>query len=130
MAKIVVAGEAVVITSTMRLDELRTIKKYRPEALCLKDEEGEPIFCIGVTTGAGAIGKYGAEFGAEGHGDEPKACITMVCPGISGDVKEAVSELIGPAILRLNEIEDTLPAVLEEIVAEKAAIEGTISVAE
>ena len=129
MAKTVVAGDAVVITSAMALEELKTIKKYRPETLVLKDEEGEPIFAVGVTRGSGCISKYGAEFGSESHGEDPKACITMIVPGITGDVEAQVSEMVGPAILRLNEIEDTLPAVLEEIENEKAAIRSTITVA-
>lgn len=129
MANIIIAGEAVVITSAMSLEDLKTIKKYRPGALVLKDEEGEPVFAIGVSNGAGSIGKFGAEFGSESHGEEPKACITMITNGISGDVEEKVSEMVGPAILRLNEIEDTLPTVLAEIEAEKAAIRSTITVA-
>lgn len=35
MAKITIAGDAVVITSSLKLDDIKTIAKYRPKALTL-----------------------------------------------------------------------------------------------
>ena len=130
MAKIVIAGEAVVITSAIKLSDLRKIAKYRPNALVLKGgEDGkEPIFRVGVCSGSGKINKYGAEFGAETHDDAKLATITLVL-GIDGDVREAVAEAVGASILNLNKLEETLPAVLAEIDAEKDAILGNITVA-
>ena len=57
MSKAIIAGEAVVVTSSMKLEDLETIAKYRPEALTLKGgEDGkEPIFAISITKGAGDI---------------------------------------------------------------------------
>lgn len=57
MAKIVIAGDAVVVTSAIKLEDLRNIKKYRPAALILKGgEDGkEPIFAVDVTNGNGDI---------------------------------------------------------------------------
>ena len=132
MAKIVIAGEAVVVTSAMKLADLRKIAKYRPEALVLKGgEDGkEPIFKIGVTNGTGKINKYGAEFSAETHDDAKLATITLVVDGVDGDVREAVAEAIGVPVLNLNKIEETLPGVLAEIENEKATILGNITVAQ
>lgn len=54
MAKIVIAGDAVVVTSAMKLEDIKTIEKYRPKELVLKGgEDGkEPIFGVGTTHGA------------------------------------------------------------------------------
>ena len=51
MAKIVIAGDAVVVTSAMKLEDIKTIEKYRPKELVLKGgEDGkEPIFGVGTT---------------------------------------------------------------------------------
>jgi len=132
MAKIVIAGEAVVVTSAIKLEDLRKVAKYRPDALVLKGgEDGkEPIFRIGVCSGTGKINKYGAEFGAETHDDAKLATITLVTDALEGDIREAVAEAIGASILNLNKLEETIPAVLAEIDAEKAAILGNITVAQ
>lgn len=132
MAKITITGRAVVITSAMKLNDLKTIKKYRPNALTLYEGEGEgkePVFAIGVGQGFGNIGKYGAEFGhtnSDGY-----AQITMCCDvDTSGDIKEYVAENVGCAILQLNKLEEMLPDVIREIEAEKASIMDNITVAE
>lgn len=62
MAKIVIAGDAIVVTSAMKLEDIKTIEKYRPNALTLMGgEDGkEPIFAIGTTEGCGNINQVGA----------------------------------------------------------------------
>lgn len=132
MAKIVVAGDAAVITSAMRLEDLRTIEKYRPKELVLKGgEDGkEPIFGIGTTQGVGNINAVGASFGAETRDDEKLACITMIIDGVTGDVKDWIADRLGAAIINLNKLEAKLPAVLEEIAAEKSAVMGNITIAQ
>lgn len=132
MAKVTIAGQAIVVTSTMKLSDLETIKKYRPEALTLYEGEGkekEPVFAIGISSGNGNIGTYGAEFNranAEGF-----AQLTMgVCVTPEEDVKDFVTEEIGRPLLKLNKLEETLASVVSEINAETAAIEQNITVVE
>lgn len=131
MAKIVIAGDAVVITSAMKLEDLRNIKKYRPQALILKGgEDGkEPIFAVEVTTGNGDINQYGAAFGAATRDEAKLATITLVAPGVEGDIKEFVADKLGSALINLNKLEETLPTVVQAIAAEKAQVMGAISVA-
>lgn len=132
MAKIVIAGDAIVVTSALKLEDIRTIEKYRPKELVLKGgEDGkEPIFAVGTTAGAGNINAVGASFGRESHDNEKLATITMCTNGVTGDVKEWVADHIGSAIISLNKLEEKLPAVLEEIAAEKAAVLSNITVAQ
>lgn len=133
MAKIVIAGDAVVVTSSLKLEDIRTIAKYRPKELVLKGgEDGkEPIFAIGVTEGCGNINEVGASFGRETHDEEKLASITM-CTGVgtTGDIKEWVADRIGGAIINMNKLEEKLPAVLEEIETEKAEVMSNITVAQ
>lgn len=133
MAKIVIAGDAVVVTSALKLEDIRTIEKYRPNELVLKGgEDGkEPIFAIGTTEGCGNINEVGASFGRETHDDEKRASITM-CTGVSdtGDIKEWVADRIGGAIINLNKLEEKLPAVLAEIADQKAEVMSNITVAQ
>lgn len=133
MAKIIVAGEAVVITSGMKLADLETIKKYNPKALVLMGgEDGkEPVFCIGVNRGkTGSINQYGAEFGSETRDDQKLATMTLMTSGVTGDVKEFVADKYGAALMQLNKLEATLPAALEAIAADKKAILDNITVSQ
>lgn len=132
MAKITIAGDAAVVTSAMKLEDIKTIEKYRPKELVLKGgEDGkEPIFAVGTTNGAGNINAFGASFGAETRDDEKLACITLFLDGVAGDVKDWVADRLGAAIINLNKLEEKLPAVLDEIAAEKANVLSNITVAQ
>lgn len=133
MAKIIVAGEAVVITSSMKLADLETIKKYNPKALVLMGgEDGkEPVFCIGVNRGkAGSINQFSVDFGAETRDDKKLATMTLMTSGVTGDVKEFVADKYGAALMLLNKLETTLPAALEAIAADKKAILENITVSQ
>lgn len=130
MAKITIAGEAVVVTSALKLEDIATIKKYRPDELVLKGgEDGkEPIFAIGTTTGTGSINSVGASFGrADGDG---KAVITMIMQDVpTENAKDWVADTIGSAIINLNALEAKLPAVLETITRERTAVMEHIVIA-
>lgn len=128
MAKITIAGQAVVVTSDMALEDIKTIKKYRPNALILKGgEDGkEPIFALGI--GEGRISAVGASFCEATRDEAKKATLTMFVEYRGDDIEGFVSDSLGTAIVNLNKLEATLPAVLEEIEAEKANIRSNITV--
>jgi predicted butyrate kinase (DUF1464 family) len=131
MAKITIAGDAVITTSSLSLEELKLVAKLRPQALRLMGGENnkEVVFAIGVAKGNGSINQYGASFAGETHDDAKLATITMIAEGVTGDVKEWAADRIGAAIININKIEANLPDVLAEIRTEKAAVLSNITVA-
>lgn len=132
MAKFTIAGNALVIASALKLEELATIKKYRPKALKLMGGENnkEELFCIDVgASGNGGINSYGACYCNATHDTEKKACITITLDGVQGDVKEYVADKYGEAITYLTQLEATLPEVLAAIAEQKAGIMANITVA-
>lgn len=132
MAKFTIAGNALVITSSLTLRDLETIKKYRPKALKLMGGENnkEEVFCVDVgTSGNGGINSYGACYCGSTHDDEKKACITITLDGVQGDVKEYVADKYGEAVTYLTQLEATLPDVLSAIAEQKAGIMANITVA-
>ena len=132
MAKVTIAGNAVVITSSMKLAELATIKKYRPKALRLMGGENgkEELFAIDVASGCnGGLNSVGAVFAAATHDDAKKACITINLCEVQGDVKEFVADKYGEALIHLNALEAKLPDVLKEIAEQKTGIMANITVA-
>lgn len=130
MAKIVIAGQAVVVTSALALEDIKKVKKYRPDALILKGgEDGkEPIFALGV--GNDGINKFGASFCQETREDEKKATLTMTTTYDGDKIEDFVADELGAAIINLNKLEEKLPDVIAEIDAEKATIMSNISVAQ
>lgn len=128
MAKISIAGQAVVVTSAMALEDIKTIKKYRPEALILKGgEDGkEPIFALGI--GEGKINQVGASFNKATRDEAKLATLTMTTNFDGEDIVAFVTDTLGGALMNLNKLEETLPAVLAEINAEKATIQQNITV--
>lgn len=133
MAKITIAGDAVVVTSTVKFEDLKTVEKYYPEALVLMGgEDGkEQVFKVGTTTGKGNLNRYGAEFGSATRDDRALATMTLPVPETEGeDVKETVAETIGAYLMDLNEVEESIPAALAAIAAKKQAIMANITIAE
>lgn len=133
MAKVTIAGNAVVVTSSVKLEELYTIMKYRPAALTLMGGKGndEEIFTIDVgVDDCGDLNLYGAYFCNETHDEAKLACITMCLDGVDGDIREFVADQLGGALMNLGKLEQTLPGVLESIKAERQAIMANITVAQ
>lgn len=131
MAKITIAGNAVVITSAMKLEDIRTIKKYRPSALILMGgEDGkDQVFAINVGE-RGDVNKYGAVFAEETRNDDKLATVTTTVSYTGNDIKDYVADKFGVTITNLNKLEAVLPAVLEEITNEKAEIINNITIAQ
>lgn len=129
MAKVIVAGNAVVINSSVKLDDLKMVAKYRPEALTLMGgEKGtDPVFSIFVAPGKGSISNIGAVFSEETRDDAKLATMTMVVDP-DGDIKEFVADEIGQALINLSKLEEKLPEVVEEIKAERAAVLDSIEI--
>lgn len=132
MASITITGNAIVVKSTLTPEQIALVAKYRPEALVLFEGEGKdrcPVFAIGtVSAGTGSINKVGACFPKNTTDPDGKAVITLIGEFGEGDVREQVADKIGKAILNLNTIEAALPAVIEEIEEQKAAIIENITV--
>lgn len=135
MSKITVHGESVVVTSSVKMEELETVKKYRPDALILYKGEGEarePVFKISIgTAGNGSIDSYGAVFTGTARDGSGQANLTMFLKHVPTDVdiKGFVADMLGGALAKLNELEATLPAVLQEIAADRAQVMSAIEIA-
>lgn len=130
MAKITVMGDAVVITSALKLEDLKNVAKYRKKSLVLKGgEDGkEPIFGIAVAKGdnTGSIDNNGAIFGrADANGN---AMITFVQSGDPATVKARIADELGGAMINLNKLEQQLTGAVTEIAADKEAVLASIDV--
>ena len=126
MAKITIAGDAIVVTSALTLKELETLEKYNPKALGLYEDK-EEVFRVG--TNGNCIGEFGACFGSETHDAAKNATITLCIPSGVQDAKEYAVNLIGGAIMRLKKVEEQAKAALEAVKAEMEEVRQNIHMA-
>lgn len=131
MAKISVAGNAVVVTSTLKLEDIKKVAKYRPSALILMGgEDGkEPIYAIEAVNGEGTINRNGASFGAETRTNK-LATLTMIAPRVDGDISEYIADYFGDSLDYLAALEASIPGVLAEIDESRQRVIDSISVVE
>ena len=128
-ANATVIGNALVVTSALKREDLETVAKYRPEAMTAYEGEGDaktPVFKVSLTDrDAGSIGKYGITFGPTTDADG-KARMTIV---IADFEKQELIDEIGPAILKLNTLETALEDQLVAIEKDKADAAAAITFA-
>lgn len=133
MAKIVIAGDAAVITSKAKLEDIKTLEKYRPKALVLTetndDGKKEVAFRVGTTAGTGDVSKFGISFGSASHDEAKLATLTVGIPSSVEDAKEYAAEHFGYAVMLLNKVEEGFETALEAVKAEKDAVMSNISLA-
>lgn len=129
MAKVTVVGNALVITSSLKLEDIARIAKYRPEALVLKNKEnGEPIFKVGTTVGGGSLSKYGAEFAESSRDSEKRAVLTLGFESKAEDLKKGIADAVGDSLIKLNKVEENALAVLDEIAKEEEELLNSITI--
>lgn len=133
MANVKIVGDAAVLTSEIKLDDIKLVEKTNPRALSLfGEEDGHEValFTVGASKTAGFQGcvtKAGITFGKASR-DGGYAQITFPVPEGDGDPKELVADKIGVALMNLNKIEGCLPDVIDDINAAKATMLDCIEV--
>lgn len=126
-----VKGNALIVTSSMKAEDLLKIKKAKPEALALTEENDgvkSMVFFVDVALGGEpCIEPEFIVFDGTTHDAEKYATATILLRGDIGDPRETVAELFGAELMKLRRLEATLPAVLETVQAEHAALLECIS---
>jgi len=127
MAKVTIAGSSYVITSTVSMADLETVRKYRPSALAIVDAETkETLFKVGI--GSNSVTDYGISFGGISNDEGKLAAATLSIPSWVEDAKEYVLDKIGMALVKLEKVEAAIAEVLEDIRTERASIAESIKV--
>lgn len=121
-ANVIVADKAVILRSELTYGNIKTLAAKKPDALTVKDENGEPVFKVSAD-GVAAISRYGITFRNSENDSEP-ASIT-VFP--NGDPMKFALEVAGPAVLKLEQIELAAPDALTELAAEDDLIRSKIT---
>jgi len=127
MANITIAGGCFIVTSKIPLADWELVKKHRPKALKIVDEETkDALFAVGV--GSDSLSEFGISFGGVSNDDKKLATVTQAVPPDAEDITEYVVEKAGAAVVNLNRIEEGIGKVLEEIRAERKKVTDSIKV--
>ena len=109
-----------VIALDAKVDVLAKVKRYAPEALCIKDEDGNDLFRVVLnecpySAHMGTINDLGAEFIKSGE----KALIWVPIPDENLKDKDAKAEWLydacGVAMSKVATIEAQIDKVIEEV---------------
>lgn len=129
-AAVKIVGGACVIESGATPEQIKLLKKFRPNTLNLYEEKGgkkEAVFAVGISNGTGSINSVGASFGSAVSSDG-KATITLMIPEDVKNAKEWAKDRIGVSILHLNKIEEGFADAIAEVEREKEAVAAAITV--
>ena len=111
------AGQAMVIVSGIKTEDLKKAEKFRPEALVLKDKDDEPVFA--VATGKKSSIEYNSiTFGEEENG--------FAAATIYPVEREKIKEDYAFILISLKKVEAQLEAAMTEIAEDAAAVEAMI----
>lgn len=124
--KVTIAGSACVLTSSLKLSDIKLVEQYRPEALTLRDEEGSPIFA--TTTGNEHISKFGISFDSETRDENKFATMTIPFTYDGDNVVEYIGDTYGKVITKFNQLESVLPDIISEIKEERQKVTDSITV--
>ena len=129
MAKTKIFGEAIVITSTLKLSDLKAVNKYYKEKLNLYGGEDGKDLLFGIRvapSGMGSLNAQGACFAPTSRVEGGYATITMTVPAGVEDAKKWMVSEHGGALMHLAELEKKLPDVVAKIVADEKAVAESI----
>lgn len=132
VAQIKIIGNTVHVISSQKLEDVKLLAKYRPNALKLYEGSGaekQEVFAI-FTDGrdGGSVCPNGVIF-SKATTSDGKALVTLTAPTGTEDVKAWAQEEIGVAILLLKKTEAQFAAAIEEVKAERDAVAASITVA-
>ena len=113
-ARIHILGAAAVLVSGVKLEDWKLVEKHTPEALKVKDENGEPVFRVTAEKGSGSVNRYGIVWGSYTT-EEGYATVTILLDEDIEDKKAAVMDVAGSALMELIRMEGGLSGVLEQI---------------
>ena len=128
MAVVKIAGNTIILTSTLTLEQIKRIEKHRPEALEIRNAKEEIIFRVG--TGSNALNDHGASFNAATLDERELAYISLPIHSGVADAKRYFAETFGQPHLHLKAVEFRLADVLAEVEDEITEIMNDVTMAD
>ena len=106
-AKIILTGDACIIKSGVKLEDWQKVLKFEPE-FGLYTEDKDPVFMVDIDENMGSLNSNGAVFSIRPDHEGYAVITTVIDPAVEDKV-QAVTDRLGTALLRLNELESKVP---------------------
>lgn len=118
------------VVSDLSLDDIKLVEKYDPDALVIKDENGDEVYRVGTTCGVGVVCPYGVSFGAHTTNDGRAAVSFPVPDEVSGAdaIRAWIVDKVGMSILSLGEVENAAREAAIRVKARLEEIKGALTV--
>ena len=121
-----IVGAVAVLESDLTLEQIRIVKKHRPDALVVVDKNDNPVFDIDLAeTAAGSLDKKRAAFGTA-TSMNGNATITIPLEG-HADPVAYIAEEYGACLTFIRKLEDNALSQMGEIEEERAAVRHMIT---
>ena len=118
-----IVENVVVLTSALKAEDIELLKKCKPDALKLKNEDGNEVFGISYDK-KGGFNKYGLTF--DRVNDNGFASYNFECEGKRDEIVKSISETIGSIAGYVAQIEKTAAAEIQSINTAKAEFVSNI----
>lgn len=125
--KVKITGRAVIMTSAVATATLKTLGRFEPETLSMKDADGNELFVV-KHGNRGSIGNIGVCFSDSDI--DGNASLTMMIPDEVAVEKRAewFQDSYAPALYKLGLMEDQINAAHAELADRFASVAGAITV--
>lgn len=133
MAKLTITGNAAVITSGLKTEDIKKVAKYNPAGMVVvnKDDEGKKkeVFRIAYDEKGGSLNQNGACFNATNSAGF--ATLTVDMGTMDADKREAAAkEKFGYGLIALNALEASFGEAVKKVTSDFDAMAKNISVAD
>ena len=132
MAKLQILGNSLTLTSALKAEDINRVEKLDPKALRLFEEnpEGkmEEVFRVALTDGQPNFSPYGVAFDSVNKDGYAYLTAHLNRPDNIEDEKTVATESFLPVLTKLNKLEETFNAKLDEINASVQAAKDNVEV--
>lgn len=117
------------LTSSLTKADIELVKKYRPTALKIKDNDCNDIFAMSYVEGKSCVAANGVTFGAADVNNGRAMIIGTLPETLPADTTagDYIADKIGSALPFINELEAVIPEVVDQIKTERAELIGSIT---
>lgn len=127
--KISITGRAFALKSSLTVEQIATLMKYKPEALQLVNEkEDRVVFSLGYKLGHDSLAAFGIQYGSASNDGTGYATFTGVIPADVADVKGYVADAVCKIAENLEALEAQALEAVKTVAESKAKVEANISV--
>lgn len=125
--RIQVLQNTAVITSTLKVEDIKTLQEVNRKALAVLDEEQNEIFSVSYHEGKGNISKYGITFDTV-NADGLAVIATTIVIKDGQDIKKVIARDLREALHFLPKVEAQINVAISELNEEIDNIASSIEI--